>query len=842
MEGTFFSPSHPSSEDWHTRDDYSQTETNDLPVQRPSTSHHRQTIQWPLGRYSGDSGSDTSISSFRPLNPGSHPPPPRRTTWQGSRPDSSGTILDSIVPDYIINYLRGETPETVARRREKLRNRHHRDTSISAQLRHTGGFYDSASCQDQPRAPTSPAQLEKAASPSETAQRRRAFRAWVAGWRAGVILNAVTGAVVLLPTVVFFVTSLSRRQGQGGDTRLLEGSCELIQRLDFGLHAAINFFVVALLMGANYSYQVLTSPTRVEVDMAHARKRWLDIGIPSLRNLGFISKRRAVLAMPLIVAAVVTPVMYDPGPRNDDNPHNADSMHRYNAVVITKRFVPANSILVVAESFLDGARFSNASIYNSAGLDRADILTLQLIAQQRTSLTNLTTTECLESVKNTVQDEYEALLLVVDVDQLPSSSLLNTFTPTSTLPGRLETGSFVSSAPSPHGFPIRYCLAQPSTTLPTCALDANDAVLGTVTLLILITIVAGASVLAFASFQPLATLGDALSTFLDRKDTTTHGACLLTKSDIKRGRWDSREPMFYSPRFHYWFQTPSVARWALWLLSWVTPIALAGAALGFSLGDDAGGRLGNPIEVLAPSASPSSLSTATWTIFLHPAIPNAGLSFLSALPHLLLAVLYLTTNALLSTYFLSHELSAYATPFAFLPIRISGANPRDTQTTSLYLTLPRPYSWLLFFLFVPLSIFLSASLRPVVTVFSTRTAASTQQQEDLPSIVALPTPILVVLCLLLLILAIVILLGFRRADPHPAAHADGSPAGNPLTLPGGSCSAVIAARCRRLADDRDAATGMVTWGVIRAATGTEPALTGFSTSGAERVKVDEGYA
>ncbi|KAL2759001.1 hypothetical protein ACRALDRAFT_2026404 [Sodiomyces alcalophilus JCM 7366] len=808
MDGIFSSQSHQRSRDRHTRDDYSQPEINNSDVQQPSTSHHRQTLQWPFIYHSSDSESDTSISSFRPLYPVQQPPPPpqpRRATWQGSRPDSSGTILDTIVPDYIINYLRGETPETVARRRENRRNPNHQD--ITAQLRHTGGFYDSASHHDQVGRATSPARLEKAASPSDGPQRGRGrgFRRWLAGWKGGIILNATTGALVLLPTVVFFVTSLSRHHGQGGETRILDGSCDLVQRLDFALHAVINLFVVAVLMGANYAYQILTSPTRVEVDMAHSRKRWLDIGIPSLRNLGFVSKTRAILAIVLMAAAIVTPVMY-------------------NAVVITKRFVPATSILVVAESFLDVAPFSTTSSHNGAGLDRAAILTLQDRAQQRNRFTNLTTTRCLESVKNTVQVEFDAVLLVVDVDPPSSSSLLATFAPASTL--------------SPDGFPIKYCLAQPSTAQPTCALDTNDAVLGATTLLILTIIVTGASVLAFKSFQPLATLGDAISSFLERKDTTTNGACLLTKSDIKRGRWASREPRYYAPQTHYWFQTPSTARWTLWFLSWVTPIALAGAALGFSL-HGADGRLGNPLETLLPSASASS-STATWTIFLDPAIPSAGLCLLSALPHLLLAILYLTTNTLLSTYFLSHELSTYAVPFAFLPLRTSAPDPRDAQTTSLFLTLPRPYSWLLLLLFVPISLFLSASLRPVVTVFA---STSTQQEHNsLPSLVAVPTSILVVLGLLLLVLGTVVLLGFRRADSTPAAHVDGSPAGNPLMLPGGSCSAVISARCRRIAEDHAAATGLVTWGVIRAATGTEPGLTGFSTSGAERVKVDEGYA
>ena len=41
--------------------------------------------------------------------------------------------------------------------------------------------------------------------------------------------------------------------------------------------------------------QVISSPTRKEVDLAHQRGRWLDVGIPSTRNLMGISWTRIVM-------------------------------------------------------------------------------------------------------------------------------------------------------------------------------------------------------------------------------------------------------------------------------------------------------------------------------------------------------------------------------------------------------------------------------------------------------------------------------------------------------------------------------------------------------------------
>lgn len=41
--------------------------------------------------------------------------------------------------------------------------------------------------------------------------------------------------------------------------------------------------------------QVISSPTRREVNVAHAKSRWLDIGIPSTRNLRAISWGRVAM-------------------------------------------------------------------------------------------------------------------------------------------------------------------------------------------------------------------------------------------------------------------------------------------------------------------------------------------------------------------------------------------------------------------------------------------------------------------------------------------------------------------------------------------------------------------
>ena len=49
-----------------------------------------------------------------------------------------------------------------------------------------------------------------------------------------------------------------------------------------------------LLTSSNYCMQILSAPSREELDLAHARNTWLNIGIISFRNLAFINWRRMI--------------------------------------------------------------------------------------------------------------------------------------------------------------------------------------------------------------------------------------------------------------------------------------------------------------------------------------------------------------------------------------------------------------------------------------------------------------------------------------------------------------------------------------------------------------------
>jgi hypothetical protein len=126
------------------------------------------------------------------------------------------------------------------------------------------------------------------------------------GWRFGVVIFSVAALLVLVANIGIAIYSI--RQYGGPVTAdfkpVFIGSCDKTKKLNTWTHFMINILSSILLSGSNFSMQVLTAPTRKQIDNAHAKRRWLDIGIPSIRNLRFMGHgQRALWAFILLTSA-----------------------------------------------------------------------------------------------------------------------------------------------------------------------------------------------------------------------------------------------------------------------------------------------------------------------------------------------------------------------------------------------------------------------------------------------------------------------------------------------------------------------------------------------------------
>ena len=149
--------------------------------------------------------------------------------------------------------------------------------------------------------------------PESTREQQNSFSSiwkpdWYTGWHTGVLACATSVIVVLLINVSLTVYAamnpeykMERKSGIG---TLYEGSCDKSRAIGLWLHLGINVLSTLLLSGSNYTQQCLATPTRNEIDAAHARRRWMDIGVPSIRNLIRIKAERSFLWIAIGITSI----------------------------------------------------------------------------------------------------------------------------------------------------------------------------------------------------------------------------------------------------------------------------------------------------------------------------------------------------------------------------------------------------------------------------------------------------------------------------------------------------------------------------------------------------------
>lgn len=131
--------------------------------------------------------------------------------------------------------------------------------------------------------------------------RSQTFAAWAS--RRDVVLS--TASVVA--TIVFMINTLATtvmHTKYGNNSELFRGSCSAASRINQGIHILINMLSTILLGASNLCMQLLASPTLAEIDVAHAKRVWLDIGIPSYRNLKHIPRSRRITWWILAVSSL----------------------------------------------------------------------------------------------------------------------------------------------------------------------------------------------------------------------------------------------------------------------------------------------------------------------------------------------------------------------------------------------------------------------------------------------------------------------------------------------------------------------------------------------------------
>ena len=122
---------------------------------------------------------------------------------------------------------------------------------------------------------------------------------------------AWTSAFVLLMNLIATILGTQKFRIQRGLGTIQDGSCSTTTIFGFWLHFIINGLSTLLLGASNYSMQCLSSPTQRDVDRAHRQIIWLDIGIPSVRNLRRIASSRIALWWLFAISTIPLHLFYN---------------------------------------------------------------------------------------------------------------------------------------------------------------------------------------------------------------------------------------------------------------------------------------------------------------------------------------------------------------------------------------------------------------------------------------------------------------------------------------------------------------------------------------------------
>lgn len=335
--------------------------------------------------------------------------------------------------------------------------------------------------------------------------------------------------------------------------------------------------------------QCLSSPTRSEIDKAHGQGVWLDIGVPSVRNLRRLSTSRIVLWWLLAISSVPLHLLY-------------------NSAVFSSLCTGQYNVYLVSSEFLDGAPFdlSNVPIDDKDLTPDLTITTNTLKDYQKNPalLVKLENKACVEVYTAPIISKNSDLLLVsaysnstnavlfgvvgeesqftIDSNEfnyrvcsispwgscdaaviIPNSQ--DAIVNISQIAERLPSDDIPlpsDDIPSPNDTnesDIQYCLSK--SVEEHCKLQFSLAIMIVVIICNLIKTVCMSIIAWKQDPEPLVTLRDAIASFLDRPDVTTEGKCMVGKPRFENSRsWDLLLCRWDPKRLHWW-RAASKRRW-----------------------------------------------------------------------------------------------------------------------------------------------------------------------------------------------------------------------------------------------------------------------------------------
>ena len=565
------------------------------------------------------------------------------------------------------------------------------------------------------------------------------------GWRVGAALASVGALTTLIVNVGVGAWASQQRTEEnsvGVLVELFRGDCGTAASLNTWSHLAINIVSTLLLSGSNYCMQCLVAPSRADVNRAHARSAWLDIGVPSLRNLKWIGWWRKTLWILLIVSSLPLHLMF-------------------NSVFFTSIATNNYNVVFATPNFTQGAPFSTANGRNTVAFQppiwKENLTTIQQLVEDN-RFERLENTDCINAYAVDLQTSRRTLVVISSNASVhDNGAVLGSGNQAYILPERwyvLQKGydpydwmcgyhdagkhgvhldtfgnlpncykyikKFQNSPDDwwPSDWHADHCLSEKIEG--QCSFNVNLAIIWIVVACNAIKLITMAIVAYSGTIdRPLMTVGDAIVSFMTAPDRTTKDMSLRSREDIvqcmwKYRRWKTNNPgksrveypdypdlwkpheaqIWQYPKSLKWANAASSVRWTwavlFYLACLITTIGLLGRAIGFFQGDKSASTLaalgfGHPnSQTMINGWAISSMSNKAAAIVLSVLVANS--------PQLILSLLYFSINGLCTSMSLANEWSQLSVSSALKnrhgakTLRCS--NPEGQQRSTYFLQLP----------------------------------------------------------------------------------------------------------------------------------------------------------
>ncbi|PUU75536.1 hypothetical protein B9Z19DRAFT_994073 [Tuber borchii] len=670
------------------------------------------------------------------------------------------------------------------------------------------------------------------------------------GWHTGVLACAASAMVVLFINVslTIYASTNPRYKMEGRVGTLYSGSCGKSKMIGRWLHLGINALSTLLLSGSNYTQQCLAAPTRSEIDAAHARRRWMDIGVPSIRNLFKIKRERRLLwiaigftSIPLHLLynstvytslsgnqyfiTAVTNDHFEPGTYTNTSEAEISDFRDWSFNATTRKkygdigYQTNSSKIQLFSSALKGLNPSTQGYKDLTLLECSKVYRTDYVPNRRnlflitnhSSNTTYNNTILAMTISDPGWPTPYSWICTQDVDGwcTPGKATANL---TSGLPWRMkfETVGEVEIAGCKSEVTDEKCKVQFSLDIMILVICCN-----------LIKVCSMIMTVVRSREPTLVTPGDAVDSFLRTPDPTTIGMCFADRQFIEREwrpEWGAGPRQWKQKGPQRWWTSVSKTRWITCNFFYLINIILVAVLLRFGIKADGKYRTTDLMwktglgKVNNVSMFPIHFQNITQAILL------------ANLPQTILSFLYLTYNSLFTCMLSAHEWSLFSHHHRALRV----TSPSPGQLSTYRLQIPYTYSIPLMILSCLFHWLLSQSF------FLARVEISDPFGKEAPEpIIAVEYSCIAIIFLLTLsILALVTVAGMGYKQF----------AAEITTV--GSCSAAISAACHASEADSEEIIGKkVRWGDVGIVSDLGVRhLTFSSKEGVKKPEFGEAYA